>query len=307
LRRALAFYDRALALDPKFARALGSTGFVWVWLADIYVPSAEAYPRALGAAERALAIDSLSADAHAVRGYAMAALTWDTTGIRELRRAVELDPNDAEIRFMYAQILCIIRNDMCGAGVLQMEAAVRLDPLWPLARWGYTQTLFSARRWDEAIAAQRRVRELDSTFFYADDWGAASWREKGDLARSLAEYESIRHLSPIPLYGMAITYARMGRTDEARRIAQELERLRPTQHFPPEYIALIYAALDDREHALEWLKTGRRERSAWMIFIAVLPEFDTLRDDPRVKAVMPAIRPPGDPRERSVPRGARAP
>jgi eukaryotic-like serine/threonine-protein kinase len=290
MRQALVLYARALALDPKFAKAQAEIGIVWIFLADDFEPSAEAYPRVLEAARRALAMDSLVAEAHAAYGYATTALTLDTAGLGAMRRATELDPNSAQLHLLYGQAVCWLAGDNCAEGVRQMEKAVALDPLSALPRWGLASTLYSAKRYDEAIAAQQRLRELDPRFFAFDDWAAASWREKGDYARALQAYQAAQPLSSRPLYGLAVTYARVGRTEDARRIARELERLRGQRHIFPDGIAMIYASLRDGDRTFEWLERSRRERSAWLMGVTVLPEYAPIRGDPRWAAFVRSLR-----------------
>lgn len=291
LRQALDYYQRALTADPRFAKAQAGIGLVWLFLADVYVPSADAYPIALEAARRALALDSLLADAHAVYGYAVVAMTWSDAGLPSLRRAIELDPNSADWRVLYANTLCWFDTTRCAEGVREARRAIVLDPLSPLPRWVLAQTLYYGRRYDEAIEAQRALRDVDPKYFYLDDFGAASLREKGEFNSAVEQYRNAQLLSEIPLYGLAVTYARMGRMDEALRMARELEQIRERKHVPPDAIAMIYAGLDDRKRAFEWLDRARRERSALYPGIIALSEYAPIRNDPRFIALVRELRP----------------
>ncbi len=290
LRLALDYYQRALAIDPRFAKAQAGVGFIWLFLADAYVSSAQAYPLAREAARRALLLDSLLADAHAVYGYAVSALSWSLAGLPSLRRAIELDPNSADWLFLYSQTLCVMDSDDCSGGVREMRRAVTLDPLSPLLRWGLAQTLYFAGRYEEAVVAQRALREVDPNFFYIDDFGAASLREKGELERALEQYLAAQRLSDVPLFGLAVTYGRMGRVDEARRMALELERIRETKQVSPDAIAMIYANTENPDRALEWLGHARRERSAIYPAILLLREYAPLWEDPRFVALVRELR-----------------
>jgi eukaryotic-like serine/threonine-protein kinase len=290
LRLALDFYQQALVADPGFAKAHAGIGFAWLFLADAYVPSVEAYPIAREAASRALALDSLLADAHGVYGYATVAMTWSGTGLASLRRAVQLDPNSADLHFLYGNALCLLGSLRCSEGVREARQAVKLDPLSAVPRWGLTLALYYTGRYDEAIETQRALRALDPTFFYIDDMGAASLREKGEFDRAIEQYRQVQGLSDVPLHGLAVTYARMGRVEEARRIARELERVRAQKHVLPDAIAMIYANIGDRDRAFEWLDRARNERSALYPGITVLPEYAPIRGDPRFAALVRELR-----------------
>jgi hypothetical protein len=57
------------------------------------------------------------------------------------------------------------------------------------------------------------------------------------------------------------------------------------------YIAMVHAALRDRDEALRWLERALAERSdGFIVFARVVPWFDPLRDDPRFKAMLARVR-----------------
>jgi serine/threonine-protein kinase len=292
LRQAIGYYERALELDPGFSRAHAGIGLAWLSLADAFVPAAEAYPHAVDAARRALALDSLLAEAHTAYGYATAVLTFDTAAVRSVRRAVELDPNSADVRWLHGQLLCWYLVNRCADGIRETEKAVELDPLSPLPQWSLAASHYFAKRYDEAIAVRQRLHEVDPRFFVFEDWAAASWREKGDFARAAREYEAVQHLWPLPLHGRGVTYARMGRADDARSVAREMERVRASGgHVTPDFIAMIYASVGDADRAFHWLEQARKEKSAWLFFLGVLPEYEPIRGDPRYAAFVRSLNP----------------
>jgi len=102
-------------------------------------------------------------------------------------------------------------------------------------------------RWDEGlaeadqtIAQHRKTAELDPNSFYNDSSGAVAYREKGMFAESVAEYQRLQRVTGGHLFsGLAITYARMGKTTEARTILREFLELSKRKYLSPEQIALI--------------------------------------------------------------------
>ena len=73
----------------------------------------------------------------------------------------------------------------------------------------------------------------------------------------------------------------MGRTDDARKILNELIDKSRRQYVSGETIALIYSALGDREKALGWLKVACDEHSAPFYTFACSPDYRPLHSDPR--------------------------
>ena len=96
LRRALNFFQRAVAKDPTFSRAWTGIAKVWYFLADVYVKPLDAYSASKEAALKAIAFDEKDAEAHCYLSEATRVLDWDLAGAdAELKRAIELDPNSA--------------------------------------------------------------------------------------------------------------------------------------------------------------------------------------------------------------------
>src|SRR5262249_23097190 len=106
LKRAGEYFQQAIDKDPGYALA-------WAGLADCYAVSAydllpprEAIPKAKEAASKALALDDALAEAHAALGFVKNHYDWDWPGAeRELKRAIELNPNYATAHQWYSSHL----------------------------------------------------------------------------------------------------------------------------------------------------------------------------------------------------------
>jgi tetratricopeptide (TPR) repeat protein len=80
---------------------------------------------------------------------------------------------------------------------------------------------------------------------------------------------------------LAVTYAKMGRREDARRILEQLIEKSRQQYVAGEKIATVYAALGEKDEAFRWLERALDEHSASMAGVASSPEFRPLRSDPR--------------------------
>ena len=290
LRRALQFYQQAIARDPDFALAYAGIGWVYLYLADAYVPPSEAYPKATAAAKAALSRDGQLADAHTVLAYATMGEWGDpATADREFARALELDPNSANAVTFRAFYLCFTgRLDACLADVKRAE---QLDPLSPLPPFALEVGNYVAQKYRGAIEAQERVHAIDPSLVYFQSWAAAAYRELGDFPAALREYAAAdKALSGAPQYGLALTYVRMGRADEARDIMRRLDQLATTQYVPFVTRAEVHAALGDRDTAVDLLRQGIDRREAYIFALRRLPEFAPLLEDPRAQRVIEEAR-----------------
>ena len=117
-----------------------------------YMPSNIAYDSSRAAARRALARDSLVADARALAAFANhgARLELRDQRPRDPRAAAAREPNSAQTQILYAVYLCTIGRT--AEGLTAAQAAMTVDPLNPVASWSREECLYKGRRYDQLIA-----------------------------------------------------------------------------------------------------------------------------------------------------------
>ena len=109
------------------------------------------------------------------------------------------------------------------------------------------------------------------------------------IIRSAASFQKAAELTERGtnvLASMGRAYAVSGKPDEARKILQELA-VRAKQRYVPSYqVALVHAGLGDKDKAFESLEKAFDERSTLLTYLKMDPRFDSLRSDPRFKAML---------------------
>ena len=286
LRRALEMFGRAIELDPTYAEAFTALAYAWGWLSDAYVAPLEAYPHVKDAAAKALQLDSLSADAHAVSGAAGWLGMDYSLAERELRRAVHLGPKSVDVGLLFANFACMFPR-LQAEGLAVAERMASLDPYSPLVAFQRAVCLYFMGRYDETIAQYRRVLAMDSTFLYGDVWDAAAWRQKGRLDSALAAYRRTqRALGGAPLWGLAVTLVRAGRTAEARQELGRVQVVARGRYMSPMGSAWVYAVLGDRDAAFAALERAVRGHDETLAGLVTFPELEPLRGDPRYAAIL---------------------
>jgi tetratricopeptide (TPR) repeat protein len=256
-----------------------------------YLPPGEAFPKAKAAAQMALDIDPMLAEAYASLGLAKFQHDWDWAGAEAaLKKAIELNPNYAPGHHFFADYLKGMGR--FDEALEQIREAQALDPLSIAISSGVGHVLYLSRRYDEAIEAYRRSLELDPKSVLARLWFGRPFLQKGQFDEAIHEIRQAVELSKestISLAVLAHAYAAAGQKAEALEILQKLRERSNHQYVPSYWIGLVHVGLGDNDRALDWLEKAYDEHSAWLAWANVEPRFDPLRDEPRFKQLVAKI------------------
>jgi tetratricopeptide (TPR) repeat protein len=142
--------------------------------------------------------------------------------------------------------------------------------------------------YDEAMAAGERALQLDPTFaHYGEPLLAALYREMGRFDEAIALYEKAREFTGRPGFGLAITYARMNRREEA------LETLNAAVagwgYRPGDAIAYVHVTLGAHDDAIRELERACEQRSSSLHGVGIASEFVPLRSDKRFRSILQRI------------------
>jgi len=126
--------------------------------------------------------------------------------------------------------------------------------------------------------------EMDHTFARAHYELGLILEDEGKLEEAIAEFKQGLKMLPDNVFAVTAlghTQAQAGRRAEAEKAIARLQELSKQQYVSPFQTAVIYAGLDDRQRAIDWLEKSRQERFNWLPFIKVDPVFKNLRSEPR--------------------------
>jgi TolB-like protein len=287
LRKSLEFFERALDKDPRFARAWTSIAKSWLWLADAYVEPLEAYSKVREAAVNAINIDDSEAEAHVYLAETKRILDWDLSGAEaEYIRAFEIDSNSTPSNYFIAAFYAAVGDR--DKALTHLSRTAKIDPasLWVSNFACEIYRYFGLT--DEALAAGERSLQLDPTFLYSEPLLAALYREMGRFDDAIALYKKSQDLSGRVPFGLAITYGKMNRREEAREILKAVCASRGS-YTPGDAIAHVHVVLEEYEDAMRELARAYDEHSSSLHFIGIAPEFAPLRSDKRFVSIVKEI------------------
>ena len=293
LAKAIAFYEQAIARDPKYGLAYAGLANSYVLLPLYFsVPQREAMAKAREAALKALQIDPNLAEAHNALGRILNFDDLDLAGAaREFQRAIDLQPNNATAHQWYGNgpLDSLGRFD---EAIAETKRAIELDPLSSIINSDCAYPLYYARRYDEALAQSERTIELDPSFFYARQILGMVLLAKGELPGAIAEFEKGRQLSgdPLHLALMVVAKTKMGDKNIAQQALAELDKVNPDRQGLAYDRALVYVGVGNKEEAIRWLEQSYADRDgANLSWINVEPILDPLRGDPRFEALVQKV------------------
>jgi serine/threonine-protein kinase len=293
-RAAIPLFEQAIERDPGFAAA-------YVGLADVYFHlgnfGAEhprvAAERGQELCRRARELDPENVEAMTTLATFQAVYDWDWARAEtELRRVLAKNADFTRARHALA-LYVLAPLGRFDQALTEMKAALQADPVSIPFNISLAFVLHFARHAPEAIAHLRATLELGPDYFFTrivlteilvdvgrPDEGAkllldgrAQWGEQTPTA-------------------LALCYARMGRTEEARAILAEILRPAAGGYASPYFAALVLIALGELEEALDYLERALEERSPLLVWVGERPVFDPLRDHPRFRRILERLRLP---------------
>ncbi len=295
LRKSIRYFEEAIEKDPTYASA-------YAGLAETYMtfgapgietlPPEEIMPKARAAAMKALKLDDLLAEAHAVLGYVKLTYDWDWIGAeREFKRAIELNPSYALAHFYYSLFFTIMGRH--EEAITATKRALELDPLSLSINVVLGNQFFHARQYDQAIEHHIKTLEMNPNNWHSHWSLGIAYAQKGMFKKAIAEYEkavtfSERNTFVLSMFGY--TYSFAGRKDDAMKILDEVMKQSKQRYVSPFAIALIHTGLGNKEQALQWLEKAYQERSSAMAWLGVSPMLDSLRSAPQFAELLKKMR-----------------
>jgi serine/threonine-protein kinase len=287
LRKSLEFFARALDKDPRFARAWTGIAKSWLWLADAYVKPVEAYSNVREGALNAINIDDGEAEAHVYLAETKRILDWDLRGAEaEYVRAFEIDSNSTTSNYFIAAFYAAVGDRDKALTYLSRTAKIDPASLWVSNFACEIYRYFGLI--EEAMAAGERALQLDPTFLYGEPLLAALYREMGRFDDAIALYKKSQDISGRVPFGLAITYGKMNRREEAMKILKAACASRGS-YTPGDAIAHVHVVLNEHEDAIRELERAYEEHSSSLHFIGIAPEFEPLRSDKRFVSIVERI------------------
>jgi TolB-like protein/Flp pilus assembly protein TadD len=276
LESAVQYFSAAIQRDPDFAQA-------WAGLADayLYLASDEAALTMAGVAvDRALALDSTSAEAHTVKGRLLNRPGNWIDAERELRTALQLRPSYAPAYMWLGNNL--LTRGQTAEGIRAFRRAAELDPLSAQTAVGLSQALSAAGDLEGARVEALRATETSPKYPWGHTALAIALADLGLFDDAIPEADlavCLLNQHPNALATLGAIHAQSGNRAEARAILQKLRRQEGTDALLP--TALVYANLAEMDSAFSLLRRVPSWTPGSRDWLRNSPIWRPVREDPR--------------------------
>jgi len=295
-------YSKAIALDSADAAAWNglartyTRAYIWAFVIP-GVPRDSLLPRALRANDRAFVSDSGLAMTWVTRAVVMRLVSPAsmTDRFRAVRRALQIDPNDAEAWHEYAYALA--ETDSLAAATEAWRRAVHLRPALVESLSFLAMGHLWSRHYDSAAAWADSALALAPTNVQARNIAGTAALGLGDPARAQLEFATALRLGGpgaehvTSMAGLAMAYAASGDRAEARRLLLSADsEARQSRVFPVHSVLFLaegWGTLGEPDRAFAWLSHYDQPLDLhFQLHLRRDREADPLRSDPRFGALL---------------------
>ena len=288
-RQALSLFQRAVDLDPSFARAHVGAAECHQWLANSGYEQADVmFPAVKASLKRALELDPDLAEAHAALSM-MHFNEDDVQGMeREARKALELNPSLPGPHSMLAELATLEGDD--EEALRETESAYGLDPIRPAYVGSMGWAYLWAGKEREALAHWSKTEH----FAPAETYRAMTeyYLSKGDVKKAREYCSRAEELDPANpwvtmLVGMVAAQA--GDKQKAMEVIRKLEAAK-IGAVGLNFIGFVYCALGDLDSCFRYLDEATEAHSLYGAFVMRSPLLAKARSDPRYHELIGKLR-----------------
>jgi serine/threonine-protein kinase len=291
-RQGVENFQAAIQADPAYAEAYAGLSNCYTNLGYYGAESpADVLPRSRAAALKAVELDSNLAAGYVALARNELYYTWDFVAAEaSLRHALQLDPRHAEGHWVYGMYLAAMNRP--EEAITEVERAQELDPLSLIIQSASSRAYYNARRYEDAVVQAGTALAIDSTYSRALYWVGMASEQLTRLPEAIRAFEStIAYAGPSSVYVGAAghAYAVAGQRPKALDALARLKDEGKHQYVSPLDIAIVYLGLGDREATFAWLEKAYQVHATALVYLAVDPRFDTVREDRRFEELLRRI------------------
>jgi eukaryotic-like serine/threonine-protein kinase len=278
LDRGRLYYEQALQLDPRFARAHSGYAHHFLMQAGMGQPAREAMPQMREQAQAALQLDPSLAEAHGLLGIVAAIYDYDwQEAERRFRLALSCDPVPPLVRSWPGYWLLQLTG-RARAGIPEQERALREDPLNFVLRFTLGSSLIVAGDYAEGDVQLRQAADLAERAFINYFHLTLSMAAQERLVEALEYAETAYSVAPWSGFAIGVLAGVSARTGDAARSEKLLRQLKDAGGHEVGFgFTTAYIVRRDIEPAAQWAARAIEQRDQHIPWLLSHPISEPLR------------------------------
>lgn len=285
LQKAREYLNAAIKTEPEWAPLYLGMAQVWLGIQQMgFEQASVSMPEIYKNLNKALELDPNLSEAHYLTALIAHVGEWDwQKSETEYLKALAINPNDAQSRALYAQLLCVLHRT--DEGITQGRLALDLDPLNPYVKCWYAAILPCIGECKTALELAETITATDPGNYIANNviLFAAFRCKEYDKAVKAERYN-------LPIFGVKEndikeierTFNEQGFIKAYEKIMIQLEKIAENNPISPIDLAARYMMANQPEKAMDWLEKGFELHDPAMPYIATkIFIFDPLFNNPR--------------------------
>jgi TolB-like protein len=289
LEKGIALLERSIALDPEFAPAHTQLGIARsAYYGVMARPTLTAFREVEQSARRALELDPLDADARALIANIVFRVDRDWRRAEPLfREALRVGPNSASAHHSYAQGL--VFNGRFLEAIEHARIALDLDPLNITVRINLAVITSYARDYQTAIEEFTAVLDIEPDHFFAHFMLGSVYLWAGAADPAMKHFEIACALvpdHPIPQFDRIFVYGLRGEHARGREMLAALLAKLEGKNYQLYNRAMAEAYLRDVTALCATLRRVAARHELLFVSLPADPSFDPYRDHPEFIALM---------------------
>jgi serine/threonine-protein kinase len=283
MAQAKAFYEQAIALDPRFALAQAFYADLFGLHATLGItPAHEVMPAARALAQRALELDPSLPEAHAILCSFAAAYDYDWKEAAHRFTLATAGDTPSPWVLAYLGALYVLALGRRTEAIEQVGRAVQGDPLDFTIRAVMAQSLAAAGRYTEAEAHLRQILDFDANVSLAFSGLASQYAARRMFAEALPFAEKAYSLAPWAKQTTGLYAGLLIRTGEPDQGKELIQRLGSGEVYgAPMGLALFHVCCGEIDLAADWIEKAIEQRFPSVVYWLQGAIAEPLRSSPR--------------------------
>jgi len=291
----LELFKQAISIDPEYS--LAYSGYAWAnYLMAFYsfLPGGEVMNIVKQAAETAIKLDNTLAEGYCyLANYFFGIERNWTESKKNFLKAIELNPNFVQGYSLYSLSYLNWVEGNFEEAEKQGRLAIKLEPLSAIDHADLSWVLYTARKYDEALAIALAGIELDANSFLSQRLAGLCYLGLNQAQKAI---ETFRYLMDISnrhqhaLNSLIWAHSSNGEFDAAKTLMDELIKRSETEYVGGTYAGISAACLGDLDLAFSFLEKAYEDRDPILMQIKTSPVVPfVLNQDNRFKNLIDRI------------------